>query len=138
MWIFGVSVWSWIRSASRLTLLCVVKSRRVRVNGFAVVGWLLSGRHRGVQGAVELAGDVALEAAPDLLVGRAFGAAPGDVGPGGRAAAHPGGGDGVDRPVERPVTALVEPVAHGGPLLAGSGLVPASAANAASFRHRPG
>jgi putative transposase len=51
--------------------------------------------HGGGEGAVELAGDIALEAAPDLPGVLAFGGAPGDVGLGGRAAAHPGRGDGV-------------------------------------------
>src|SRR3954447_3725885 len=68
--------------------------------------------HRGGQGSVELAGAVAREAAPDLVVGLGFGSAAGDGGAGGRAAAHPGGGDGVDRAVECAVAALVEPVAH--------------------------
>ena len=51
--------------------------------------------HGGGEGAVELAGDGPLEAAPDLLGVLALGGAPGDVGLGGRAAAHPGRGDGV-------------------------------------------
>jgi hypothetical protein len=91
-----------------------------------------------VRGAVELAGDVALEAAADFAGGFAFGAAAGDVGDGGRVAAHPGGGDHVDRGVECPVAASVEPVAGG--LAAGGfqGLVPARRAKAASWRQRPG
>jgi hypothetical protein len=69
--------------------------------------------HGGGEGAVELAGDVALEAAPDLLWCLAFGGASGDVGLGGGAAACSGHGDGVDGAVERPVSAAVESVAQG-------------------------
>src|SRR4051794_11317428 len=71
------------------------------------------GGHGGSEGAVELAGDVPLEAASDLAGGLALGGAPGDVGLGGGAAAHPDHGDGVDGAVERAVAAAVEPVAHG-------------------------
>ena len=45
----------------------------------------------------------------------ALGGAPGDVGLGGRAAAHACGGDGVQRPVQGAVAAPVEPVPHGAP-----------------------
>src|SRR4051794_32273044 len=101
-----------------MTLLYVVKAFGVLIFTVGSEGGAPSsspGRccHRRGQGSVELAGDVALEAAPDLLGGLAFGAAAGDVGAGGRAAAHPGGGDGVDCAVECPVAALAEPVAHG-------------------------
>ena len=82
-------------------------------------------------------GDVALQTAHDLLVGVAFSSAAGDVGLGGGAAAHPGNGDGVDGPVESAIRTAVEPVTDG-PAAAGlTGLVPASAANTASSRHRP-
>src|SRR3954466_14879487 len=106
MWIFGASAWSWIRSASRLTLLCVVKSR-----------------HRGVQGPVELAGDVALEAAPDLLDGLAFGSAAGDAGAGGGAAGSAGGGGGGGPPGWGPARPLV---GAGGPRWALAGREAAS------------
>ena len=69
--------------------------------------------HGGGEGAVELAGDVSLEAAADLPRVLAFCGAPGDVGLGGGAAAHPGRGDGVQRPVQGAVSAPVEPVPHG-------------------------
>src|SRR6185437_4787427 len=62
----------------------------------------------GVEGAVELAGDVALEDAADVAVGFAFGAAAGEVGMGAGAAAHPGERDGVQGVVEVPVAAAVE------------------------------
>src|SRR6478752_6684845 len=83
---------------------------------FRLVSQLASVRgHGGGQGAVELAGDVPLEAAPDLPRVLAFGGAPGDVGPGGWAATHPGRGDGVQRPVQRALSAPVEPMPHGAP-----------------------
>jgi hypothetical protein len=89
------------------TLLCLSSREFVR--------WLWG--HGGDEGAVELAGDVALEAAAYLVVGFAFGAAAGDVGDGGGVAAHPAGGDDVDGHVECPVAAPVEAVA--GDLAAG-------------------
>src|SRR6187455_2901394 len=88
--------------------------------------------HGGGEGAVELAGDVPLEAAADLPRVLALGGAPGDVGLGARAAAHPGRGDGVQGPVHGAVPAPVEPVPHGAAAAGGSGLAPPMAANAAS------
>src|SRR5690348_4966379 len=88
----------------------------------------------GVEGAVELAGDVALEDAADVAVGFAFGAAAGEVGMGAGAAAHPGERDGVQGVVEVPVAAAVEAVADGFAAAGGDGLTPARAAKAASLR----
>ena len=47
----------------------------------------------GAQAAVDLAGDVTLQAADDLLLGQAFFAAAVDVGAGGGVGAHPGDHD---------------------------------------------
>src|SRR5580700_4826389 len=52
--------------------------------------------HRPGEVAVELAGDVSLEAAADFPGGLSLGGAPGDVGAGAGAAAHPDQRDGVD------------------------------------------
>jgi hypothetical protein len=93
--------------------------------------------HRPGELPVEFAGNVSLEAAADFPGGLSLGGAPGDVGAGAGAAAHPGDCDGVDGAVQRPVAAAVEPVPEVWPLLAGIGLVPLSAANAASLRYRP-
>jgi general stress protein YciG len=60
---------------------------------------------------VELAGDVALQAADDLSPGSALGCAAGDVGAGALVEPQPGQDDGVEGVVRRPVTAAVEPVA---------------------------
>ncbi len=73
----------------------------------------LSSGHVGGECAVELAGDVALEAPADFAGAHAFGGAPGDVGAGLGAAAHAGQGDGVQGPVQRPVAGAVEPVPDG-------------------------
>jgi hypothetical protein len=59
---------------------------------------------------VDLAGDVAFQAADDLGLGQAFGGAPGDVGAGGGVGAHPGDHDPPQGVVGLPVTAGVEPV----------------------------
>jgi hypothetical protein len=67
-------------------------------------------RGAGVEGAVELAGDVALEAPLNLSAGFALGCATGDVVLGGGAAPDAGDGDGVDRAVQGPVAAAVEPM----------------------------
>ena len=75
-------------------------------------GWG-GGGHRGGEGSVELAGDVALEAASDLAEGLALCGAPREVGTGLWAVAHPAGGDGVDGAVEGSVAAAVEAVADG-------------------------
>src|SRR6476661_5325811 len=92
----------------RVTLLCLSSSDF----GGADHGCV---DHGGGQGAVELAGDVALEAAADLAGGLALGGAAGDVGPSPGAVGHAGQGDGVQGAVERAVAAAVEPVAYGAP-----------------------
>src|SRR3974377_2228172 len=84
---------------SLLTLLCLSRTYR-RI-------------HRPGELPVELAGDVALEAAADLPGGLSLGGAPGDVGAGPGAAAHPDQRDGVDGAVQGPVAAAVEPVPDG-------------------------
>src|SRR5215471_15365306 len=66
--------------------------------------------HRLGELPVELAGDVALEAAADIPDGLPLGGAPGDVGTGPGGAAHPDQRDGVDGAVQRSVAAAVEPV----------------------------
>ncbi len=80
-------------------------------DGVSGIGGTGCGGHGGGEDAVELAGDVALEAAPDLAEGFALRGAPGDVGEGPLTAAHPREGDGVHGAVERPVPAAVESVA---------------------------
>src|SRR5829696_1225153 len=102
----AVRAWNesfWLLLLDLLTLLCLSSGR-----------WscrCLGGEcGAGVEGAVELAGDVALEAAPDLTAGFALGGAAGDVVLGRRAAPHAGHGDGVDRAVQGPVSAAVEPM----------------------------
>ena len=82
-----------------LTLLCLSRTRRKI--------------HRPVELPVELAGDVALEAAADFPWRYSLGGAPGDVGAGPGAAAHPDQRDGVDGAAEGPVAAAVEPVPDG-------------------------
>jgi len=69
--------------------------------------------HRPVELPVELAGDVSLKAAAGFPWCFSLGGAPGDVGAGAGAAAHPAHRDGVDGPVQRPVAAAVEPVPDG-------------------------
>ena len=87
------------RTPNLLTLLCLSRAH---------------GRiHRPGELSVELAGDVALEAAADFRWGLSLGGAPGDVGAGAGAAAHPDQRDGVDGAVQRPVAAAVEPVPDG-------------------------
>jgi hypothetical protein len=70
----------------------------------------MSSGHRGVEAAVELPGDVALEATADFGIGLAFCAAPGDVGLGSLAGAPASQEDVVQGPVEVTVAAAVEPV----------------------------
>jgi hypothetical protein len=96
------------------------------------------GIHRLVELAVELAGDVALEAAAGFACCLAFRGAPGDVGAGAGAAADPADRDGADGAVQGPVAAAVEPVPDGAAAAGRNRLVPLSAANAASLRQRPG
>jgi hypothetical protein len=108
----------------RLTLLCLSSGRQCCC--------------RGVEDAEEFAGDVALQAALDLAAGFALGSAACDVLPGCRAAPHAGQGDmwiALFRARSPPRLSRWRTV---WPLLAGSGLVPDSAAKAASLRHRPG
>lgn len=71
------------------------------------------GVHGGGEGAVELAGDVPLEASADFAGGFAFYGASCEVGAGFGAVAHSAGGDGVDGAVEGPVAATVEPMSDG-------------------------
>src|SRR5262249_39788037 len=77
------------------------------------------------EGVVDLAGDVALEAADDLFLGLPLGGAPRRVGLGPRVAGRAGHGDRPQRGVGLPVAAAVEPVAE---LLAGGGIDRAGAA----------
>ena len=62
---------------------------------------------------VDASGEVALEAAADLLRGAPFGAASFDVGAGGGAAAHAGDYGHVQGSVQPPGTAAVEPASGG-------------------------
>ena len=89
------------------------------------------------EGAVEVAGEVVLDAAADLLVGFALGAAALDVGQGRRVAAHPGDGDGVQGAVELAAAEAVEAVSVGAADDTGTGAVPESMPKAASLRMRP-
>src|SRR5712691_7828250 len=66
----------------------------------------------GAEGVVELAGDVALEAADDVAFGEAFGGAAGGVGAGSGAVVQPADGDHVQRLVRLAVAATVESVAR--------------------------
>jgi hypothetical protein len=74
--------------------------------------------HGGGEGAVKLACDVSLEAAPNFAIGFPFSAAAGQVFLGAGVCAHAGVDDGVDGLVEGSVCAAVESVAGG--LAAGS------------------
>src|SRR6266542_2956777 len=67
----------------------------------------------GAQVGVDLAGDVALEAADDLCLGFSFGCAAFDVGAGGRAGAHACEHDPPQGVVGLAIAARVEPVADG-------------------------
>ena len=60
---------------------------------------------------IDLAGDVALQAADDLGLGLSFFRAAFDVGAGGRVRSHPGEHDPPQGMVGLPVTTAVEPVA---------------------------
>src|SRR6266849_44621 len=64
----------------------------------------------GAEGVVELAGDVALEAADDLGFGQALGGATVGVGAGASAVAEPADSDQVECAVGFAVAAAVEPV----------------------------
>ena len=84
--------------------------RGSRISGQAAPGaWVLPGGR--AQLAVDLAGDVALEAADDLRLGLAFGRAALGVGAGGRVRAQAGEHDPPQGVVGLAVTAGVEPVA---------------------------
>ena len=104
----------------RLTLLCWVKARV------------------GLQESVELAGDVADQAASDFAVGLALGPAAGGVGAGGWVVAEPGQDDDVEGLVEVAVAGAIQP--HPYRLAAGGGdrAAPPSMAKAASLGKRPG
>ena len=65
----------------------------------------------GAEVGIDLAGDVALEAADDFLLRQALFGAPLDVGAGGGVGAHPGDHDPPQGVVGLPVTAAVEAVA---------------------------
>jgi hypothetical protein len=96
----------------------------------------LSSGHRGcmecVQGAVEMAGEVAFQGATNLTVGAAFLDAFLDVGAGIGVVSHADHRDGVQCPVQTPVPTPVESVS--GRIPAGSRDRPAREAKAASFR----
>src|SRR6266566_5636174 len=68
------------------------------------------GSAAGAQVVVDLAGDVPLQAADDLLLGQAFPGAPLDAGAGGGAGAHPGDHDPPQGVAGFAVPAAVEPV----------------------------
>src|SRR5690349_14350277 len=68
----------------------------------------VSRSHCGLDGAVELSGDVALEGAADLAARLAFCGAAFDVGAGAWAVTHADDRDGVDRAVQCAVGAAVE------------------------------
>src|ERR1700750_3527103 len=72
-------------------------------------------RNAGLPGEypVEVAGEVALDAAANFPVGLALGAAALDVGQRGRVAAHPADGDDLQGAVELAVAETVEPVPGG-------------------------
>jgi hypothetical protein len=79
-------------------LLCLSSSRLVELGG-------------GVKAAVDLAGEVALEASADLSEGASFGASAFDVGAGAGVHAHAGDDGHVQRAVQAPVAAAVDAVA---------------------------
>lgn len=90
-----------------------------------------------IQDAVDLEGDVALEASPDFSVGLAFGAAAFEVGLGRWVVALTLYRYDVGRAVEVSVAAPVEPMS-GGPEEAGRGATLSIIANALSLCMRPG
>ena len=71
---------------------------------------ILSG---GVEAAVDVAGEVALEAATDLPEGAPFGGTALDVGAGSRVHSHAGDDGHVECSVEAPVATPVDPVPDG-------------------------
>jgi len=76
---------------------------------------------RGLEGVVELAGDVALEAADDLGLGQAFGGATGGVGAGAWVVAQASEDDHVEGVVGGAIAAAVEAVAVGPSAASGDG-----------------
>ena len=86
--------------------------------------------------SVELAGDVALEAATDLPVGPALGSSAFDVGTGGGVVSHALDHDDVERSVELTVAARLSRWRVVWPEEAGMGATPARLAKAASLRQR--
>jgi hypothetical protein len=95
-------------------------------HGISGRGWCWPGAGaRAGQGLVDLAGDVALEAADDLSGCLALAGAPGHVGLGARVGGHPDEDDSPEGGGGLPVSGLVEAVAA---LLAGGGVDGAGAA----------
>jgi len=92
----------------------------------------------GAQVGVDLAGDVALEAADDLRLGFSFARAVLDVGAGGRVRAHAGEYDAPQGVAGLAVAARVEPVRTVLPDDAGMGAAAHMCAQAASLRSRSG
>jgi hypothetical protein len=92
----------------------------------------------GLELPVELAGDVADQAASDLAVGLALGASPLGISAGGWVVAQPGQDNDVQGLVEVAVAGAVEPDANGLAAGAGIGAAPPSMAKAASLGQRPG
>src|SRR5665647_525741 len=90
-------------SMTPLNLLCL-SSR----GGLAFLGCC-----GAVEVAVDLAGEVALEASTDLAEGAAFSGSALNVGAGGRVHAHAGDDGHVERAVEATVTAAVDAVSDG-------------------------
>lgn len=89
--------------------------------------------------APDTACDVALEAASNLAVGLALGTPSVSILAGCWIVAGAGKRDDVERAVELPVAAAIESVTVLAlAYVAGSGATPASRANAASLRQRPG
>ena len=90
------------------------RSQASRFRGSRISGQAVPGVYGSVSGRaqvrVDLAGDVALEAADDLGLGLSFFGAAFDVGAGGRVRSHAGEHDPPQAMVGLPVAAGVEPV----------------------------
>src|SRR3981081_1225861 len=98
-WSEPVKVELWCRCPSRGLSVPLWHRARLRWRADAGRG---EGQGRGCgHRAVELAGDVSLEAAADLPLGLALGGAAGDVGAGGGVIAHAGDRDDVQGLVQR-------------------------------------
>ena len=91
-----------------------------------------------VEQSPDASGEIALETALGLALGLSVAGAAKDVFAGWCMAGESGDHHLMKGAVEVPVAAAVEPKRVTCPLLAGNGLVPARAANAASNRIRPG